>query len=144
MSKPSEHIMQTVLRNLCTMTQRAAGPAVVYADKELEEWGDYYVHNHLYERGVLFETFMRDPVAISEAIDRAAQLTHLYQPLLPKQREVADRLAGARHVRAVTIQPRRRTVSITIEDMPGHLADEAVRDTFMLELRNAIVKGTIL
>ena len=92
-------------------------PVPRVTDDDLECWGNYYLANRLYERGILFATFMQDPRAIAEAITFRWAMPipdgEEFYPLLPEQREAAERIES--HNR-----PRRRAMSAPV--LPDDLA----------------------
>ncbi len=98
MNKPSEETMRRVAANLLAFTLDAAlnqdivGP-VILSDEEIEGWGRFYVENNFHARGILFETFMLHPMEISQAaLFPELGVDPDLLPLLPKQRDVAQRV----------------------------------------------------
>lgn len=111
MKKPSESTAQRVADNLGEFTRDLFSRALyatftafnfldtgIYSDEEIEYWGRYFVDNKFAARGILFETFMTDPFEISQAVlfdrrrrDQMGDEVEFY-PLLPKQREAAQRV----------------------------------------------------
>lgn len=100
MNKPSEATMRGCAANLlafvldAALDQNIVGP-VILSDEYLEDWGRFYEENNFYARGILFETFLTDPEAISQAVLFGGVMPlprgEEYYPLLPRQREVALR-----------------------------------------------------
>lgn len=84
-----------------------------FSDEELERWGNYFIANNLYARGVLFETFLQYPKAIAEALAfrRAMPLPDgvEFYPPLPRQLDAAERIES--HNR-----PRRRAITGTMSN----------------------------
>ncbi len=69
-----------------------------FPDTHLDHWGEVYLnHPELRARGILFETFLQDPVQLLSYVE-GWPLPPLadgqdHYPLLPAQQRVADRLA---------------------------------------------------
>ena len=109
MTRALEQSMHIVAGNL----QRYIGdvPVPRVTDDDLECWGNYYLANQLYARGILFATFMQDPRAIAEAITFRWAMPipdgEEFYPPLPAQREVAERIDAFN-------RPRRRAKSAPI------------------------------
>lgn len=105
MTTPSESTMRLVAANLIAFTLDAVDAprdSVVVSDEDLEYWGRFYMANRFAARGVLFETFMTDPFAISQAVLFGGRLRDPddFLPLLPRQREVAREMHP--HVQAIS------------------------------------------
>lgn len=65
-------------------------------DEHLEHWGNFYTENHLRARGIRFDTFLRWPREIAEAVIFGQPIPLAdedgFLPLLPEQAEAAARV----------------------------------------------------
>ncbi len=82
----------------------------ILSDEELECWGNYYLANRLYARGVLFEAFIQNPLVIAEALAYVRPMPlsrgEEFYPLLPRQIDAAERIDSLNrpHRRSITRQ----------------------------------------
>lgn len=58
-----------------------------YSDEHIEYWGAIYLGNRLMDYGILFETFLRYPQQIMQAMEGRE-----FRPLLPRQVAVRQRI----------------------------------------------------
>lgn len=68
---------------------------MIFSNEYLDYWGVVYVAAGLREQGILFQEFLADPREYLKAVELQSTPVGLedgYQPLLPRQRRVAQAL----------------------------------------------------
>lgn len=66
----------------------------MYPDEYIDFWGELFTANHLFARGIVFETFLQAPLEILHAVKFGTPFPLLeseFYPLLPAQYEVQVR-----------------------------------------------------